>query len=57
MLRFKLDKDAVSYQEIQAVEKYKLFNCVFPIVNPSYEQYVSDFNIFIENVPYIKKNV
>lgn len=57
MLRFKLDEKIVSYKEIKVIEKYKVFEGLFPIIDPSHDQYIMDFNSFIESVPYIRKYV
>lgn len=54
MLRFKLDKKAISAKEITVTKKYRVFDNLFPIIDPSHDQYIIDFNSFIESVPYLK---
>ena len=53
MLRFKLDNKSVSHEEIEVIKKYKIFANLFPIKDPSNDEYVKNFNSYIETVPYL----
>ena len=57
MLRFKLDKDSISFKEIKVIKKYEVFNQLFPIKDPSHNLYIENFNNYIATVPSLKKYV
>lgn len=55
MLRFKLDEKVLSNKEIELVKKYSIFADLFPIIDPSHDQYTADFNRYIKSLSYLEK--